>query len=240
MDYYLLLDWRACICMYYNRASWGQASNFCWLMHKHKNSTSPSEIPSEFSHSARLPNRPYNEYSYRLRVEGHSTLAGLQMAKICTWLLHTGFPHWTRLPSRSQFEGSRPQDYCINTYVIQLAWLGLICLLRFALTSDSNVFRCTSILNYIIVRHWYCWPLLILIWPLLLSCGTTDLHSFTHFVCIFLWSCCVCSASSLHTTSNLFCNSLIVDMSGHDELQQWSQRDQANVAVKEAAAQQEK
>ena len=29
-------------------------------------------------------------------------------------------------------------------------------------------------------------------------------------------------------------------MSGHDELQQWSQRDQANVAVKEAAAQQEK
>ena len=36
-----------------------------------------------------------------------------------------------------------------------LAWLVLICLLRFALTSDPNVFRYTSILNYIIVRHWY-------------------------------------------------------------------------------------
>ena len=64
-------------------------------------------------------------------------------------------PPWTRLLSRSQFEWSCPQDYCIDTYVIHLAWLVLICLLRFDLTSDPNVFRYTSILNYIIVRHWY-------------------------------------------------------------------------------------
>ena len=93
--------------------------------------------------------------AYHLRVERPQQL--WLACRLPTWLPSPWLPppHWTRLLSRSQFEWSCPQDYCIDTYVIHLAWLVLICLLRFALTSDPNVFRYTSILNYIIVRHWY-------------------------------------------------------------------------------------
>ena len=92
--------------------------------------------------------------AYHLRVERPQQL--WLACRVPTWLPSPWLPpHWTRLLSRPQFEWSCPQDYCIDTYVIHLAWLVLICLLRFALTSDPNVFRYTSILNYIIVRHWY-------------------------------------------------------------------------------------
>ena len=48
MDYYLLLDWRACICIYYNTYSWGHASNFGWLMHKHTKFCNSSLCPFGF------------------------------------------------------------------------------------------------------------------------------------------------------------------------------------------------
>ena len=47
-------------------------------------------------------------------------------------------------------------------------------------------------------------------------------------------------ASSPHTTTNLFGNSLRVDMSGHDGLQYVLQCSLGIVTVREAAAQQEK
>ena len=122
-----------------------------------QNSATPLCIPLGFSHLARQPSRPTSNKHSCLSLEGWeapAALAGLQIANMTPFAL-VAPTHWTRLLSRSQFEWSCPQDYCIDTYVIHLAWLVLICLLRFALTSDPNVFRYTSILNYIIVRHWY-------------------------------------------------------------------------------------
>ena len=128
-------------------------------MHKHTKFCNSSLYPFGFlplGTSAKQANKQQALLLITWGLRGPSSfdLAGLQIANMTPFAL-VAPPHWTRLLSRSQFEWSCPQDYCIDTYVIHLAWLVLICLLRFALTSDPNVFRYTSILNYIIVRHWY-------------------------------------------------------------------------------------
>ena len=117
-----------------------------------------SAIPLVFPtwHVCQAGQQATSTLAYHLRVERPQQL--WLACRLPTWLPSPWLPPPLDTSAQQVTVWMKLSPGLLYRYVcnpLGLAWLVLICLLRFALTSDPNVFRYTSILNYIIVRHWY-------------------------------------------------------------------------------------
>ena len=113
-----------------------------------KNSTTPLGLSLRFSPlgtSAKQANKQQTLLLITWGLRGSSNFGWLADGQHDS--LRPGCPHhWTRLLSRSQFEGSCPQDYYILTYVTYIF---------INQTILNYIITYSIILNYIIVRHWF-------------------------------------------------------------------------------------